>query len=152
AEKAGAKAALTKARAVEAALTNALSKQFRHGTAAEVEMLLGDAKKALATARRAERGRPRFDALYAVGLAQKKADRAGAAKTLAEAAREIVGEEKEGGWSPPFRVVMKELTEAGGHKEALALLDKENSPRVRALGLVGVVEGLALAKKEAKKP
>jgi hypothetical protein len=119
--------------------------------AAEVEMLLGDAKKALARARRAERGRPRFDALEAVGLAQRKADRAGAIKTLAEAAGGFAREEDEPWWSPRFRECVKNLAEAGGHKEALAMLDKEKAARVRALGLIGVVEGLAAKQAGEKK-
>jgi len=92
----------------------------------------------------------RIGALHAVGMAQRKADSAAALKALAEAARDLAREGDAPCWSPMFRQYVRDLSEAGGHKEALAMLDKEKSPAARALGLIGVVEGIA-AKQSGEK-
>jgi hypothetical protein len=117
-----------------------------------VQMLLGDAKGALATARQAEKGAMRGLALTSAGTAQMTADRAAAVATLSEAAKELAWAKEGGMRADLLAMSLRRLAEAGGAAAAAKMLDKEAAPRVRALGLLAIVEGMAeAAKREVKK-
>src|SRR5262249_14835269 len=121
-DKAGARTTLAGAKAVAAELPDGAAKAgYFPAHTAEGEMLLGDARAALATARAAKKAMPRTLALGAVARVQLKGDRAGAARLFAEAAGEL-----------PAPGILRQLAAAGGADRAVALLEKEKPPARKA--------------------
>jgi len=93
----------------------------------------------------------KYELLTEIALAQARAKQPEKAKaTLAEAARELAGEEGRGRMLQ--KSSLRQLAAAGEPALALTFMDKEKSPALKTHGLLAIAEGLLDGGRKEKKP